>query len=223
MIEERYKRLFDKLHPKEKLLRDTLAAATRPKISRQWTIAAAFTIVLVVAAAFCIALPPRDVVASHGETPQHSDGFVPIETAQRYGCCDVRDIELNILNGWIYNGVLYLDVELLGEALHPEMVLTLRLHDDSSMQAYHLLCTQVEYTRHSEKKIAHRMNCRIEADSIPPEGKRVTFAINNYDCGLDHDRYPHWEEDAAWEDVLPDCLTVDFMVYRDGTIALTND
>ena len=70
---------------------------------------------------------------------------------------------------------------------------------------------------------SHLMSYAMDADAIPPEGRRLTLAVNNYDCGLDHDRYPHWAEDEAWEVVQPDCNTIDFTVTNEGTILLPND
>lgn len=230
MIEERYKHLLDKIHPTEALLQNTLAAAAHPKLDKRWMLATACALLLIVVAACCIALPPRDIVASNGEAPANDNDFLPLETAQGYGCCDVRDMKFNIVRGSINRGplhdisLLFVEVELIGEGLHPDMVVTLRLQEgNTNLKAFHLLCTEVKYTEQGEKKFSHRLSYKIDADAIPPEGRKLTLAVNNYDCGLDHDRYPHWTEDEAWEVVQPDCNTIDFTVTPEGTILLPNE
>lgn len=221
MTEERYKRLFGKICPSEELLLATVAAAQRPRASRHWRIAAACAAVLIVAAVCCITLPPRDVVASNGEAAANDDEFLPIETAAGYGCCDVRDLTLNIVRGSIQRGLLFVEVELVGEGLHPDMVVTLRLQEGNTcLTAFHLLYTEVKQNAMGVKMVSHLMSCRMDAAAIPPEGRRLTLAVNNYDCGLDHARYPHFAEDEAWNVVLPDCNTLDFKVFSDGTISV---
>ena len=230
MIEERYKNMFGGIHPTEALLCSTLAAAAKPKADRRWMLAAACTLVLIVTAACWITLPPKDVHTSNGEAIVNCDEFLPLETAAGYGCCDVRDMALNIVSGSIRRGslhdrdMLFLEVELVGEGLHQDMVLTMRLQDGStSLKAFHLLCTEVKHNEQGEKMVSHLVSCAMGAEAIPPEGRRLTLAVNNYDCGSDHDRYPHWTETEAWEVVLPDCNTVDFTVTNEGWILLPNE
>lgn len=222
MLEERYHRLMNGVRPKEALLNATLRAAEKGRINWRWAAAAVCAMLCVTAAAFWIALPPRDVVAANGEIAQNNGEFLPVET--QYPCCDVRNMELRILSGSVQRGILFVEMELTGQGIHPEMVITVRMHDGEEVrEAFHLLWDEAAHAKYGEGRITHLVSYRLDAASIPPEGKWLTLAVNNYDCGLDHDLYPHWDTEADWADVLPDCKTAAFKVYSDGTIGLMKD
>ncbi len=85
MIEERYRSMMKSIQPGEDLLDQTLEAAENPsrkapgKLSAlRLAVGAVCAFVLIVTAALRLLPPPRDVVASTGETAAQSEAFLPL-------------------------------------------------------------------------------------------------------------------------------------------------
>lgn len=85
MFEERYKRVTEGIHADEDLIERTLDAAETPPTKAiprhrgfRLAIGAVCIFVLLVVAVAHIVPPPKDVVASNGETPGNSEEFLPL-------------------------------------------------------------------------------------------------------------------------------------------------
>ncbi len=85
MFEKRYRRMMEHIQPEDDLLKQTLDAAEKQNRQApgrlpvlQLTVGAVCALVLLVIVAARFLPPPRDVVASHGETPVESTTFVPL-------------------------------------------------------------------------------------------------------------------------------------------------
>ena len=85
MFEKRYRRMMEHIQPEDDLLKQTLDAAEKQNRQAlrglpvlQLTVGAFCALVLLVMIAARFLPPPRDVVASHGETPVESTTFVPL-------------------------------------------------------------------------------------------------------------------------------------------------
>lgn len=85
MFEKRYRRMMEHIQPEDDLLKQTLDAAEKQNRQAlrglpvlQLTVGAGCALVLLVMIAARFLPPPRDVVASHGETPVESTTFVPL-------------------------------------------------------------------------------------------------------------------------------------------------
>lgn len=215
MLKKRYVQLFSTLHPTESLIRQTLISNSSPAIKWHW-IASACAAAMILLVAFHAAVPPRDILTSSQAFSQTSDPLLSLEQGDPLPCCDVRKMELHILRQWIHEDILHLDVELVGQAIHPDMVITWRLYDGHDVQAFHLLWDEAAYIQHAAGRISHLLSFRIDEGAMPPEGKSLTLAVNNYDCGYNHDLFPHFPIDAVWTDIAGECLTVDFTLSADS-------
>lgn len=137
MIEKRYRSMMERIQPENDLLERTLDAAEthnrqapdRLSILRL-TAGAVCALVLLVVVAARIFPPPRDVVASHGETPTESTTFVPLASTP----APHQDITVTAGTASIdAEGIISVPITIKGDALvnqvcldfadnHPELI-----------------------------------------------------------------------------------------------------
>lgn len=239
MYNKQFQQLNEPLHADEALIRDTLQRAER-RLSHQrsqgWRMAAvmAGVLFLVVAVAFFTQPAPEDVVASNGALPGPTEALSPLKSESTHSC-DVREMELKILASNLRDGILCLEVDLLGAEIHDYMVVTWRLYNGVQSSAFHLHWDENAILNHGQGRITFPVSFAVAWDgecggtlhgqdalSVSP-GQTLTLAVNNYDCSLNHDLYPHWAPDTPWETVLPDCLTLTFTLAKDGSVILPPD
>lgn len=195
MFEKRYRSMMEHIQPKNDLLEQTLEAAekhNRQALGRlpvlRLTAGAVCALVLLVIAAARILPPPRDVVASHGETPVEPTTFVPLASTP----APHQDITVTAGTATIdAEGIISVPITIKGDALVNQVCLNFTDNHPELITASYEGDFHSYLTTAGECQIIKQFRLR-EGKSLSDIGEALSFSLSEITVFRNAAYVLHW-------------------------------